>query len=66
MEFHDKRSYMYKLDNEMEQKRPQPNRRERVIDPRKEWEKVKEAWNHDVAAWERYSGFKLLSSTERR
>ena len=28
-------------------------------DPRKEWEKVKDAWCGDQAAWERYSGMKI-------
>jgi hypothetical protein len=62
MYFHDKRHAVYNLTNEMEQLRPQPNRRERVIDPHKEWEKVRDAWNNDVAAWERYSGFRLSTT----
>jgi hypothetical protein len=32
------------------------------LDPVKEWEKVRSAWNDDVDAWQRYSGFKLPSN----
>lgn len=34
------------------------------IDPVKEWERVKKVWKGDVAAWERYSGFKLPKTEE--
>lgn len=36
--------------------RYQPSRA--IIDPDKEWDRVKIAWNYDKAAWMRYSGFK--------
>lgn len=39
--------------------------RTRKLNPEKEWAKVRYAWNGDVEAWEKYSGFKL-PSTERR
>ena len=29
------------------------------LDPVKEWNRVKLAWNGDAEAWQRYSGFKL-------
>lgn len=28
-------------------------------DPKRQWEKVKDAWDGDLAAWERYSGMSI-------
>lgn len=46
--------------NKIEPAMPRKNHNKKaVFNPKKEWERVKDAWDGDKEAWARYAGVKL-------